>query len=72
MNIWLRRFSSLLSDKLEEDGILIISGFKEPASKDLTKAYAEHGLRLVKVEIERQWACLTLCKTGQGEYSGQC
>lgn len=62
----LRRFSSLLSEKLEEDGILIISGFKESASKDLTKAYAEHSFWLIKEEIERQWACLTLCKAGSG------
>jgi ribosomal protein L11 methyltransferase len=62
----LTRSSSLLSEKLEQDGILILSGFKEPASKDLAKTYSEHGLKLVREEIEHRWAALTLCKTGPG------
>ncbi len=58
----LRRLSPLLSEKLEQDGILILSGFKEPASKDLGQSYGEQGLRLVRDEIENKWMCLTFCK----------
>lgn len=58
----LKALSPLLSEKLEEDGILIVSGFKAPASKDLGQSYGEQGLRLVAEEVERTWVCLTFCK----------
>lgn len=61
----LRRFSSLLSEKLQQDGILILSGFKEPASKDLGKAYNDCGLRLIQEETDREWVCSVLRKPGQ-------
>jgi ribosomal protein L11 methyltransferase len=63
----LRRLSPLLSEKMEQDGLLILSGFiRMPGSKDLGEAYTEHGLRMVREEIERGWVCLTLCKMGSG------
>jgi ribosomal protein L11 methyltransferase len=63
----LRRVSLLLSERMAQDGLLILSGFiRMPGSKDLVEAYTEHGLRLVREEIEHGWACLTLCKMGSG------
>jgi ribosomal protein L11 methyltransferase len=58
----LNTLSPIHSAKLEQDGILILSGFKEPASKDLGQSYGERGLRLVREDIENQWMCLTFCK----------
>ncbi|MBN1841034.1 MAG: 50S ribosomal protein L11 methyltransferase [Deltaproteobacteria bacterium] len=59
----LRRLSSLLSEKMEQNGVLVLSGFKEPASKDLGKTYAEQGLRLIREETDREWVCLVLRKS---------
>ena len=61
----LRRLSPLLSEKMEQDGVLVLSGFKEPASKDLGEAYTEQGLRLIQEETDREWVCLVLRKPGQ-------
>jgi len=61
----LTRLSAVLSEKMEQNGILILSGFKEPASEDLGKAYTDHGLRLIQEETEREWVCLVLRKPGQ-------
>lgn len=58
----LRRLSLLLSEKLEQGGVLVLAGFKEPASKDLGEAYTEHGLRLIREQTEREWVCLVLRK----------
>ncbi len=60
----LRRLSPLLSEKLEQDGVLVLSGFKGPASEDLGKAYTEQGLRLIQEETEREWVCFVLRKPG--------
>ena len=60
----LRRLSPLLSEKMEQDGVLVLSGFKEPASKDLGKTYTGEGLRLIREETDREWACLVLRKQG--------
>jgi ribosomal protein L11 methyltransferase len=57
------KFSSLLSEKMERGGVLVLSGFKEPASKDLGKIYAEQGLRLIREETDREWVCLVLRKS---------
>lgn len=62
----LRRLAALLSGKMEKDGVLIVSGFKEPASKGLSAAYAEQGLRLIREEADREWACLILRKRRKG------
>ena len=60
----LRKLSSLLSEKLEQGGVLVLSGFKEPASEDLSEAYADQGLRLIRKETDREWVCLVLHKPG--------
>ena len=61
----LTRLSAVLSEKMEQGGVLILSGFKEPTSKDLGKAYTDHGLTLIREETEREWVCLVLRKPGQ-------
>jgi len=58
----LRRLAPLFSAKMEEDGVILLSGFKKSASKDLGEAYTEHGLRLIQEETEREWVCLVLRK----------
>lgn len=60
----LRRLSPLLSEKMEQDGVLVLSGFKEPASKDLGKTYTGEDLRLIQEKTDREWACLVLRKPG--------
>jgi ribosomal protein L11 methyltransferase len=60
----LKGMSSVLAGKLAEDGLLILSGFKGNVSPDLAQAYAEHGLRLVREDTERDWVCMTLYKKG--------
>ena len=60
----LGRLSSLLSEKLEQGGVLVLSGFKEPASRGLREAYADLGLRLTRKETDREWVCLVLHKPG--------
>ena len=61
----LTRLSAILSEKMEQGGVLVLSGFKETASKDLGKAYTEQGLRLIHKETDRDWVCLVLRKSGQ-------
>ncbi|MBW2020676.1 MAG: 50S ribosomal protein L11 methyltransferase [Deltaproteobacteria bacterium] len=58
----LKRLSSLLSEKMEMGGVVILSGFKVSVCEDLAKAYAEYGFKVIQQEMERGWACLTLCK----------
>jgi len=62
----LRRLAALMSGRMEEDGVLIVSGFKAPGAKGLTAAYAEQGLRLIQEEADREWICLVLRKRSQG------
>ncbi len=59
------RLSPLLSARLGQKGLLVLSGFKEGASKDLGKVYTIQGLRLIRKETEREWVCLVLNKPGQ-------
>ena len=56
----LTRLSAALSEKVEPGGMMIFSGFKEPASKDLGRTYVERGLRLIREEMDRGWVCLVL------------
>jgi ribosomal protein L11 methyltransferase len=58
----LKRLASLFSRRMEKDGVLIVSGFKAPASKDLSAVYAERGLSLICEKADREWMCLVLCK----------
>ena len=62
----LSRLTPLLSAKMEVKGLLILSGFRVPASIDLGQSYAEHGFRVVRKEIERGWVCMTFRKMGRG------
>jgi ribosomal protein L11 methyltransferase len=61
----LTRLSVILSEKMEQGGVLILSGFKELASKDLRQVYTDHGLRLIREETDREWVCLALRKSGR-------
>jgi ribosomal protein L11 methyltransferase len=61
----LTRLSALLSEKVEQGGVLVLSGFKGPASKDLVKDYTEQGLGLIREERDREWVCCVLRKPGQ-------
>lgn len=58
----LKRMAPLLLGKTEKNGLLVLSGFLESASKNLGETYAEHGLSLVREESARGWGCITLCK----------
>ena len=58
----LTRLSAILSEKMEQGGVLVLSGFKETASKDLEKAYTKKGLRLIHEETNRDWVCIVLRK----------
>jgi ribosomal protein L11 methyltransferase len=58
----LKRIAPSLSAGTVENGLLILSGFLEPAAENLHKTYAEQGFRLVREETERGWGCMTLCK----------
>jgi ribosomal protein L11 methyltransferase len=62
----LKRIAPSLSAGTAENGLLILSGFLEPAAENLHKTYAEQGFRLVREETERGWACMTLCKRAGG------
>jgi len=61
----LMRLSPLLSEKMEQGGVLVLTGFKERASKDLGRTYAEQCLRLIQKKTDREWVCLVLRKSGQ-------
>ncbi|NVL90324.1 MAG: 50S ribosomal protein L11 methyltransferase [Desulfobacterales bacterium] len=58
----LRRLAPLFSARMEEDGVMVLSGFKESAAKDLGKIYTEQGLKLIRQEADREWICLVLRK----------
>jgi len=62
----LKRMAPLLSGRTEKNGLLVLSGFLESASKNLGETYAEHGLSLVREESARGWGCITLCKMAAG------
>jgi ribosomal protein L11 methyltransferase len=66
----LMKLSSLLSNKMEQEGLLVMSGFKTPAAENLIRAFARQGFGLVMKDIERGWVCLALCKTGPHEQGG--
>ena len=61
----LTRLSAILSEKMEQGGVLILSGFKELASKDLRQVYTDRGLTFIQEETEREWVCLVLRKPEQ-------
>jgi ribosomal protein L11 methyltransferase len=59
----LRRLSSTIAERIQEDGLLVLSGFTELATKNVGKAFSEHGLRLLQEETEHGWASMTLRKS---------
>lgn len=60
----LSRLAPLLSSKMDPDGVIVLSGFKAPASNDLAGAYRAMGLTLIREEKDRDWACLVFCNSG--------
>ena len=54
----LKILAPVLAAKMERDGLLILSGFKVPASGDLAESFAQHGIRLVRKATDREWVCL--------------
>jgi ribosomal protein L11 methyltransferase len=58
----LKTLSSVLTKKMEAGGILILSGFKETAARDLKSAYEKQGLWLIREEAQRRWVCLAFRK----------
>jgi ribosomal protein L11 methyltransferase len=60
----LKTLSPILTKKMESNGILILSGFKETAAKSLKAVHERQGLRLIREETQRQWVCLALRKPG--------
>jgi ribosomal protein L11 methyltransferase len=62
----LKGLAALMKERMDEDGMLILSGFKEPASRELSEAYAVHGFRTARHETERGWVCLSLRKRLRG------
>ncbi len=58
----LKRMSRVLAARLDNDGALILSGFKRDVSAGLVEAYAGHGLKLIREATEREWVGMTLCK----------
>jgi len=58
----LTKLAPLFSVKMEKNAVLILSGFKEHASKNVRDAYTDQGLILVREELDREWVCLVLRK----------
>jgi ribosomal protein L11 methyltransferase len=58
----LREISADLTEKLEERGRMILSGFKGHAAKELARVYKEQGLSLVGKDAERAWVCLVFTR----------
>ena len=56
----IKRMAPVLTAKLAEDGVLILSGFKEDMATELAKAYGQLGLRLLGKKARRRWGCVTL------------
>jgi ribosomal protein L11 methyltransferase len=61
----LKRMSSVLAAKLAEDGLLVLSGFKEDVLTELAEAYGQFGLRLFRATSRRRWGCVMLGRKGR-------
>jgi len=61
----LSRKAPFLSARTEANGMLILSGFKEYASKDVRESYTNQGLTFVREELDREWTCVVLRKPEQ-------
>lgn len=58
----LKRMASVLSVKTRGNGLLVLSGFKTSASKDLTGAFVGQGFTPVQERSDRGWVCLAFRK----------
>lgn len=58
----LKKSGILFSGRTEEDGLLILAGFKEAAFESLCSVYTEKGFMLIRQEKERDWMATTFCK----------
>lgn len=52
----------LLVERIEEGGVLVLSGFTTDVCDALLKTYLQSGLKLIHRNEERNWACLILSK----------
>ena len=52
----------LLVERMEERGILVLSGFKKEEHEALLRMYVHKGLRLTHHSEEQNWTCLVLSK----------
>jgi ribosomal protein L11 methyltransferase len=54
----LKRMASVLPAKMNDKGLLVLSGFKASALEDLRNAYVRLGLAVAGESSDRQWMCL--------------
>lgn len=59
----LKKFGLLFSNRMEKDGLLVLSGFKEAAFEPLCSVYAENGFMLIRQEKEGEWMATTFRKS---------
>ena len=58
----LEMLHSFLVKRIEEGGMLVLSGFKTDGHMTLLNTYLKSGLILIREDEERNWACLVLSK----------
>jgi ribosomal protein L11 methyltransferase len=58
----LKRMVTVFPTRMETKGLLVLSGFKASASKDLKNAYTSRGLVAVEESSDRGWVCLAFRK----------
>ncbi|MDH5201725.1 MAG: 50S ribosomal protein L11 methyltransferase [Nitrospirota bacterium] len=58
----LEMLHSFLVKRIEEGGMLVLSGFKTDGHMNLLNTYLQSGLILIRRDEERNWACLVLSK----------
>lgn len=54
--------STLLVERVEEGGTIVLSGFMTDQSEPMLRAYVQKGLVLISRDEERNWACFVLSK----------
>jgi ribosomal protein L11 methyltransferase len=59
----LKEIAVLLSDRMEEGGLLILAGFKEAAFEPICSVYMEKSFTLIRQEKEREWMTTTFRKS---------
>ena len=58
----LKAMAPVLTAKLSEKGLLVLSGFKEDRAATLAETYKAFGLRLFHEAFKRRWGCVTLVR----------